>query len=222
MSIINQNTGENIEVTLSGNLVLKGILIEVGTDIMVIYNGKDFYYIPLVHTQYIRFHQDTENEVIKQPDEWPIGQQDNAISVRKTLTNSKGIFSEIYVNNHQPIHGYVTGVMNDYFLFFSPVHKLVCIPLQHFKWLMPYHDNERPYSLKNEEFPLVPISVSSARTFEEQMRRNLGKIAVFDLGKEPRKIGKLVSIHNQQVELSIARSETLFTNLQHVHCVSFL
>jgi hypothetical protein len=222
LSIFNKFIGEYIEITINASLVLKGKLIDVGSDIMVIYNGQDFYYIPLVHTQYIRFSKSAYEQEIQQPQELPIGQPEDTISVRKILTNSKGIFTEIYVTNHQPIHGYVTGVMNDYFLFFSPVHKLISIPLQHFKWLMPYHENERPYSLKNEEFPLIPISTTSARTFEEQCKRNIGKMAIFDLGKEPKKIGKIISIQNNQVELAIARNQTVFTNLTHVHSASFL
>jgi hypothetical protein len=222
LSIFSKFLEEYIEITINASLILKGKLIDVGSDIMVIYNGEDFYYIPLVHTQYIRFSKLAYTEEIQLPPELPIGQPEDNISVRKILTNSKGIFTEIYVTNHQPIHGYVTGVMNDYFLFFSPVHKLISIPLQHFKWLMPYRENERPYSLKNEEFPLIPISTTSARTFEEQCKRNIGKMAIFDLGKEPKKIGKIISIQNNQVELAIARNQTIFTNLTHVHSASFL
>ncbi len=206
---------------MSGNLVISGILIDTGSNIVVIYDGEDFLYIPLIHVHYINFNCENDTGEISKPDEDPIGNQEDSISLRNTLNNAKGVFTEIFVTSNQSIHGYVTNVMNDYFVFFSPVHKTLYVPLQHLKWLKPYKQSHRPYSLDNEELPLIPTSTPLSRTFEEQCKRNIGKAAVFDLGKDPNKIGKLIKIENGQIELVLARNQTIYTNLQHVKTLHF-
>ena len=52
-----------------------------------------------------------------------------------------------------PIHGYVTSVMNDYIVFYSPVYKTVYISLKHLKWLIPYKENQVPYALNKMNSP---------------------------------------------------------------------
>ncbi|WLD94714.1 DUF2642 domain-containing protein [Alkalihalobacillus sp. AL-G] len=220
MSAFVKFIGENVELTTSGNIKLSGILIDTGSNIIVLFDGKDFLYIPLVHVHFINFNCDSDSEILK-PDEVPIGNQRETISLRNILNNAKGVFTEIFVTSNQSIHGYVTNVMNDYFVFFSPVHKTLYVPLQHLKWLKPYSQSHRPYSLDNEELPLIPTNTPLSRTFEEQCKRNLGKAAVFDLGKDPNKIGKLIKIDNGQIELVLARNQTIYTNLQHVKTVHF-
>lgn len=213
--------GEQVELTASGNINLSGILVDTGANIIVLYDGKDFLYIPLVHVHYLDFNSD-DSESIAQPNQLPSWIQDNdSISLRKILYNAKGVFSEIFVTSNQSIHGYVTNVMNDYFTFFSPVHKTMFIPLQHLKWLIPYPHNHRPYSLSNENLPLTPSAIPASRTFEEQCKRHIGKVAVFDLGKHPNKVGKLVNVQNGYVEIVIARNKTIYTNLQHIKSVQF-
>jgi hypothetical protein len=211
--------GETVELTASGNIKISGILIDTGSNIVVLYDGKDFLYIPLVHVHFIDFNSD-HTDPIDQPDQMPTWiQDDQSISLRKVLNNARGVFTEIFVTSNQSIHGYVTNVMNDYFTFFSPVHKTMFIPLQHLKWLIPYPHSHRPYSLSNADLPLTPSNVPASRTFEEQCKRHIGKVAIFDMGKHPNKIGKLVNVENGYVEIIIARNKTIFTNLQHVQTV---
>ncbi|MCF6136631.1 DUF2642 domain-containing protein [Pseudalkalibacillus berkeleyi] len=224
MSILNNfdnYIGEHVKMTASGKVLLSGILVDTGSNIVVLYDGQDFLYIPLVHVHYLDFNSD-DGETINPPDHMPTWiQEDHSISLRKILTNAKGVFTEIFVTSNQSIHGYVTNVMNDYFTFFSPVHKTMFIPLQHLKWLIPYPYSHRPYSLSNKDLPLTPSNVPASRTFEEQCKRHLGKVAIFDMGKHPNKIGKLVKVENGYVEIIIARNKTIFTNLQHVQTVQF-
>lgn len=210
--------GENVRITTSGNFEINGILIDAGTDILVVYTGEHFMYIPLIHIHFISFNNDTEED-IQRPDDVPIGDKDDHISLRKVLTNAKGLFSEVFVTSHQSIHGYVTNVMNDYFVFFSPVYREIFIPLQHLKWLIPYNQNLRPYDLNKEAFPLNPSAIPLARTFAQQCKKYIGKIVIFDLGNQPNKIGKLIEINDTQVELIVARNMTMYTNLHHVKTV---
>ncbi|WP_085524167.1 DUF2642 domain-containing protein [Tuberibacillus sp. Marseille-P3662] len=214
--------GELVELSLSGHIHFSGMLIDTGPDIMVIYNGHDFIYIPIIHIQYVNFeYENKNNNDIAKPDDIPIGDRQASISFRKILNNAKGIFTEIYVTGQQSIHGYITNIMNDYFVFYSPVYKTMFIPLHHLKFLKPYNSHERPYALDNEELPLTPSTVSLSRTFEEQCKKYIGKITIFDMGHDPTKIGKLTKIENSQIELVIARQQAISINSNHVKSLHF-
>lgn len=226
--------GKPIQLTLSGEIIVTGILIDKGTDILVVHTPEDFLYIPLLHIQRISFTPSQPEEFqrlqtsvnsatnyLSSKEDLPISTDSNTISLRKTLQNAKGLFTEIFVTSNQTIHGYVTHIMNNYFVFYSPVYKTMYIPFQHLKWLIPYNPDQAPYDLTKKDLPLQPGSVGLARTFEEQLKKFIGKIIVFDLGTHQHKVGKLINIENNQVELTIARNETIFLNLQHIktlHC----
>lgn len=47
MNELNKSIGENIYVKLIGEKRFKGVLIDVGNDIVVLYNGQDYVYISL-------------------------------------------------------------------------------------------------------------------------------------------------------------------------------
>jgi hypothetical protein len=209
--------GEKIRLELSGNKLLYGILIDKGSDIIVIYDGKQYLYIPDFHVQSLSFHQ-VEQEDIPEPNESLVLEQSDAISLRKILYNAKGMFTEIFVTG-QSIHGYITSIMNNYFVFYSPVYKTMFIPLQHLKWLTPYNESKSPYGLSEQDLPLRPSNVSVARTFEEQLKKFAGKIVVFDMGMHENKIGKLVTIDNNLVELILATNESVYLNLHHIKTV---
>ncbi|MCM3718198.1 DUF2642 domain-containing protein [Fictibacillus phosphorivorans] len=215
MSIYNRYIGKTVNLTISGNKSITGIIIDIGTDIIVVFDGEQFIYIPKVHIHLINNSIDDEEE-IKKPKNTPIIFEEETISFRKILTNAKGLFSEVFITSNQSIHGYITNIMNDYFVFYSPVYKMMLIPMQHLKWLIPYKESERPYTLSNEELPLVPINMTLARTFTEQCKKYEGKLVIFDLGKDPNKIGKLVKMDNGQLQLTIERNRNVLLNIQHI------
>lgn len=214
MSIFNKLIGETVELSISGNKTVTGILIDIGSDIIVIYDGKQYLYVPKIHIHRIN-STDIETDIEK-PESLPIGSEEESYSLRKVLMNAKGLFAEVFITSNQSIHGYITTIMNDYFTFYSPVYNIMLIPMQHLKWLIPYHMGERPYTLSNEELPLVPFQMSLARTFSEECKKYKDKLVIFDLGNDPNKIGKLVSMDNSQIQLTIGRNETVFINIQHI------
>lgn len=214
MSIFNKLIGETVELSISGKKNITGILIDIGSDIIVIYDGKQYLYVSKMHIHRLN-STDYETEIEK-PEILPIGSEEESYSLRKVLMNAKGLFSEVFITSNQSIHGYITNIMNDYFIFYSPVYKIMLVPMQHLKWLIPYHVNERPYTLSDEELPLVPFQMSLARTFSEQCKKYEDKLVIFDLGIDPNKIGKLVKMDNSQIQLTIGRNETVFINIQHI------
>ena len=116
--------------------------------------NQHFLYIPIVHIQKLKETiLDKEDPSYQPPSERPI--ETDPISFRKALMIAKGLFVQVYVTGNKSIHGYLTSIMNDYFVFHSPVYKTMFIAMNHVKWLIPYPANATPYSL-NENLPLSP------------------------------------------------------------------
>jgi len=211
--------GKYVEMEISGRPIpIKGNLVDLGSDILVIHDGMQFLYIPLIHLQNIRLSRAKDAEIIVPP-EVPFENQSETISYRKMLMNAKGMFAELYIAGNQSIHGYLTSIMNDFFVFYSPVFHTVLISLQHLKYLIPYHPNLTPYSLNQERFPVKPSNMTLARTFDLQLKKLEGEFIVLDLGENPNKIGLLKSVENSTLELVTANGGTVFLHLDHVKTV---
>jgi hypothetical protein len=210
--------GKNICAEMPGNIQQRGLLVDTGSDLIVLYNGKDFIYIPFAHI-HILYLDNEDYESIDFPKEIPLEKESDPLSVRKMLTHSKGIFSEIVVTKDQVLHGYVTNIMNDYFVFYSPVYHTIYISIQHLKWLVPYQTIQVPYSLDPSTFASYPSTLSLARSLDEQIKKLVGKMVIFDLGEKTRKVGQLKSYNTNIIELITAREELTYVNLKHVKTV---
>ncbi len=149
----------------------------------------------------------------------PFQNEKETISYRKILNNAKGQFLEIFVTGNRSIHGYITSVLNDYIVFYSPVYKTLFISMQHLKWLIPYSSQLTPYTLSNAALPVVPSNIPLSRSFEEQLKKFEGQLLVFDLGDNPIKVGLLKSISNNIVELVTAGGQTIYWKLMHLKTV---
>ncbi len=218
MNNLHSLIGKQVELEVSGKVQLAGILVDVGLDIIVIYNGKEYLYIPHLHIHNIRLSANPDTELSDSTPELPFD-EDDMISYRKTLNNAKGRFVEIYVTGNKSIHGYVTAVLNDYFVFYSPLYKTMFISLNHLKWLTPYQTNITPYTLGNEVLPVKPTNIPLQRSLEEQLKKFEGKLIVFDLGDHPMKIGLLKQVKNNIIELVTASGESVFWKIIHVKTV---
>ncbi|MCR8634231.1 DUF2642 domain-containing protein [Paenibacillus radicis (ex Xue et al. 2023)] len=219
MRVIQQFVGQQVIVDISGNNICKGTLIDLGLDIMVIVHEQQFYYIPLVNVQNVKLNSESSTEPDNKSEDTPIDYQADSLSYRKILNAAKGHFVEIYVTGNKTIHGYLTSIMNDYFVFYSPVYKAMFISMNHLKWLIPYRSNHTPYSLDNQSLPLSPINITLSRTFEEQCKKLEGKLVVFDLGDNTKKIGLLQKADSDFIELINANGDKIVWNLQHLKTV---
>jgi hypothetical protein len=218
---LKDHVGNYIKLELSGNKPISGILIDIGSDLWVIYNGYDYLYIPTVHIQNWKFPKKEEiDEIITlSDDQSPIFNPNEEISLRKTLTAAKGIFTEIYVTSKQAVHGYIISIMNNYFVFYSPIYKTMFISLNHLKWLIPYTNNQRPYGLSNANLPVNPSNITFARSFEVQIEKLIGTLIVFNIGENETGMGKVMGIKNNFVELLTAKGDPVYLNLQHIKTV---
>ncbi|WP_337099651.1 DUF2642 domain-containing protein [Paenibacillus sp. YIM B09110] len=210
--------GHNVELIVSGNQeLIRGRAVDFGQDILVLYTGKQFMYIPLIHMKQMRVSEQGIDSIVV-PD-LPFDSYSDPISYRKILMNSKGMFSEIYITGSKSIHGYVTTVMNDFFVFYTPVYHTVIVSLQHLKYLIPYEPHATPYSLTAAQFPLKPSPITLARTFDQQLRKLIGEFVVLDLGDNPNKTGVLRDIDQNMIELVTASGDAIFLHFDHVKSI---
>ena len=213
---------KTVEVEISGGSYQTGVLIDAGLDIIVIYDGKAnrFFYIPTVHIQRLKETQYDDDNYAAPPEEKPL-EADAAqmISFRKILMNAKGKYVQIHVTGNVAIHGYLTSVMNDYFVFYSPVYKTLFISMHHVKWLIPYLDDSTPYALANQSLPLTPTTIPLARTFEEQLKKLENGMVILDGGDNVEKIGLLQKVRNGKLTLITAERETIYRNLEHIKMI---
>jgi hypothetical protein len=221
MNVLYQFINKQVEVEISGNYHnFTGKLIDLGLDLLVLLHEQRFYYIPLVHVQNLKVSlQSNDVDEIANLPEKPIEYQTSSLSYRKILNHAKGRFVEIYVAGNKSIHGYLTSIMNDYFLFYSPVYKAMFVSMNHLKWLIPYRPDLTPYSLSNQFLPVNPVNIALSRTFEEQCKKLVGNLVIFDLGDNPNKIGFLQKADNQIIELVNAKGDKVCWNLHHLKTV---
>ncbi|MEH7505718.1 DUF2642 domain-containing protein [Neobacillus drentensis] len=205
-----------IEVEISGGSFHRGILIDSGLDIVVIFDGRNntFLYIPFVHIQQLKEILIQEDPFYDPPSEKPITYE--SISYRKILMSAKGLFVEVYVTGNKSIHGYLTSIMNNYFVFHSPAYKTMYISMNHVKWLIPYPPNTTPYSLENQN---LPVSATLARSFEEQLKKLENQLIILDGGYYEEKIGLLHKVQNNRMILITAKGEKVFRNLEHIKTI---
>lgn len=214
--------GEQVSVVISGNTTFSGILIDIGQDVIVLYNGKKYLYIPIIHVHCIRDkNKDSivEEQIEKPSGSLPFQLENESISYRKILLNAKGQFVEFFITGNKSIHGYITNVLNDYIVFFSPVYKTMFISMQHLKWLTPYTSNLTPYTLSKTLLPVVPSTVPNSRTFQEQLKKYEDQLLVFDMGDHPDKIGLLSNLTDNIAELVTAEGQKIFWKLSHLKSV---
>lgn len=212
--------GKTIEVEISRDIFLKGTLLDSGLDIIVMYDDKNqhFLYIPIVHVQQLKETiLDKEDPSYQPPSERPI--ETDLISFRKALMIAKGLFVQVYVTGNKSIHGYLTSIMNDYFVFHSPVYKTMFIAMKHVKWLIPYPPNATPYSLNNEDLPLMPVSTPLARSFDEQLKKFENQLVIIDGGENTEQIGLLQKVRNNKVILITAEREMVYRNIEHIKTI---
>lgn len=224
MNVFNELMGKNIEIEISGGNFHEGILVDTGLDILVLYVGKrhKFLYIPVIHIQRVKEAKLDQNSVVYEPpSKKPLEPDSLTISFRGILTNARGRFVEVYVTGNKSIHGYLTSIMNNHFVFYSPVYKTVFISMDHVKWLIPYHEHCTPYSINDQTLPAAPATIPLARSFEDQCKKLENKLVVIDGGDSSEKIGLLQKVSNNQLTLITAERNIVYRNLEHVKTIHF-
>jgi len=210
--------GKRVELEVSGcKSLIHGEFIDMGSDVLVLYSNSRYIYTPIHHLQHLRLNEEWENSSAESS---PDSKMDMTnISYRKMLMNSRGVFSEIYLGGAHSLHGYVTSIMNDYFVYHSPMHQTVYIPVNHVKYLIPYPPNLTPYSLGQEHFPVQPSVIALSRTIDQQLKKFEGQLVVFDLGEDPLKKGLLKSVNEKTIHLVLAGGDDIYLHMDHIKSI---
>ena len=216
MNSLSSYTGKIIEVELSSKKNITGKLIEVGSDIIVLFNGKHFVYLPLQHIHCMRKSESKDTDFTSK-DSSPILKDDNQLSFRKIVTNASGIFVELVLSGNHVVYGYIKQIQDDYVVLDSPAYKIIIIPMAHINCLIPYF-NQTPYQINAEKQP-VTSEGSFAQTFHEQLKVYQGRMAIFDLGKNPQKVGLLTKVEDSLVELVTGNGQILHLNIAHLKSI---
>ncbi|KHD86840.1 hypothetical protein [Heyndrickxia ginsengihumi] len=210
---------KEVEIEITGKIICTGILVDTGTDILVLFDGNEYVYIPIVHLHKIKEFSAKDRQVDFPKFKETLGNNE-PISYRKILINGKGKFVKIKLSETITLHGYIVNVLNDYILFYSPIYQVILISMQHVKWLIPYPPLQTPYGLTNKTFPIKPLNNPLARSFEEQLKKYEGDLVVFNMEASSDKAGVLKNIQNNIVEIQNASGEKVFRKLSHLKCVS--
>ncbi|WP_156291660.1 DUF2642 domain-containing protein [Oceanobacillus salinisoli] len=213
----NHYLNKQIEVKTSDDKYHTGILVDEGTDVIVLFNGEDLIYISNRHLHQVKQYLGEKNMSLDKND-IPII---NHLSLRKTLNSLKGDYTAISVGNTETVHGYVTNVMTDYFVYYSPVYKTMFIPFRQLKWLIPYKSEETPYALEKEKLRIKPSHITLARTFDVQLEKLKGHIILLDFGLYADRIGQLKEVTDNFMELKAARGDSVYIHLSHIKSVHF-
>lgn len=211
MNSLRSYIGQIIEVEISSKKKIVGKLLELGSDLIVLFNGQKYVYVPIVHLLSVSKGESLDTEYTNKETVPFEGKQ---LSLKQILNNASGIFVELYLTGNHTVHGYIQKVQGDYIVFDSPAFKTLYIPIAHLKWLIPYL-NQTPYQIKTGQ-QLISSDESFAQTFEEQMKKMLGKIVLFDLGKDSEKIGILNRVEKILVELVTGNGKTIYLNMAHL------
>ncbi|SDN58903.1 hypothetical protein SAMN04487897_103261 [Paenibacillus sp. yr247] len=207
--------GKQIDFEILGDRRHIGYLIDMGPDIIVVFKESKFLYIPLSHVRHLMIPPIIVPNIAA-PD-LPTSSQHEVISYCSILRNAKGVLCEIYLADHQSMYGTISDILTDYFIFTTPLNKIMIIPLIHLKWISPNPSSATSASLKFEQIDLQQQpAFTFAETFEEQLKLHEGSIISIDEGLKTNKLGLLQKQKDRILELVTLDEKKHYYHLQHI------
>lgn len=219
-----QNLNKKIVIIeMLGGKFFNGSLVEVSSDIVVLYVKNQFVYIPMDHIHSLKIDYENENN-IEQPSYIPtfISQIENKdLNLPNILSLVKGIHVEIMVTRNLALHGVITSVMDDYFVFESPIYKTMFIATKHLKWIIPYFQDKLPYDLSENEFLKMSSKKGQVfkKTFTSQLAELNNQLVVLNLAKEYSQIGRIKNGNDRFIVLKNGNSELSYYNIGHIQII---
>ncbi|UVI27587.1 DUF2642 domain-containing protein [Paenibacillus spongiae] len=203
---------QKVIIDISGKVRLSGILVDAGSDIIVLLHQERYLYIPLNHVHQV-MPDLSKNEDNASAAYSPMKYENDQISLKDILRQAAGLFVELNVSGHVPLHGYMIAVQSDYLVLYSPIFKHIHISLQHLKWLIPYPANHVPYSQDSKVIAAKPLNALIPSTFGELCKNAEGKLAVFDLGHT---IGFIQQVNTGTITFVDANGNPMIWNVEHL------
>jgi len=212
---------EFVEIELSGKKFLKGILIDKSSEIVVLFDGSKFIYISVEHIQQLIFNGNNEDNLQAPLDSQSVFVRKNNVdlTLAHILSQARSMYIEIYVVGNQSLHGTISTILNDYFVFHSPIYKTMLIPVQHLKWLIPHTQEQLPYGLAEADFLKQSTNQSFLPDFKNQIAKMKNELVVINLGEKSNHIGKINSLQERMIELQTANINPTLLNVQHIKTI---
>lgn len=221
--LVQQSDKEFAKIEISGGKFLRGSIIDFSKEIVVLFDGNDYLYIPVTHVKNLTISNDDEDSVSKPTNPPYINSKSTETLTLKTiLSRAQGIYVELYVTGKVPIQGYISNIMDDYIIFESPLYKTMYISLNHLKWLIPYTSNQNPYGLTKEDFPIDQYSVQLPQTLDNLVKKIKDELVIINLGEKSHQIGKIIDFSNNYVEILTTRSVPYYINIYHIQTLSIV
>lgn len=221
--LIQQSDKEFAKIEVSGGKFLRGSIIDFSTEIIVLFNGRDYLYIPVTHVKNVTISNNDEDSVSKPTNPPCINSKSTeTLTLKSILSRAQGMYVELYVTGKVPLQGYISNIMDDYIIFESPIYKTIYISLNHIKWLIPYISNQKPYGLTKEDFPIDLYSVQLPQTLDNLVKKIKDELVIINLGEKNYQIGKLVEFSDKFVEILTTRSVPYYINIHHIQCLSIV
>ncbi|NEW08383.1 hypothetical protein GK047_20510 [Paenibacillus sp. SYP-B3998] len=213
MDFLKPYLDKQIAIDIPGDSRHTGILVDVGSDFLVIWEDSKYLYVPTPHVRHLALHSKLESGTSSlQP---PSNNYHASISYASTLAHAKGLFCDIYLAEHHTISGYITNIQTDYFIFFS-LNKTMLIPFSRLKWISPYDNHANPYSLDHVQLAPQRGEATWAPTFGAQLHAQEGNLISMNEGLNTHQIGLLLAFENNMLELVTANETKHYYHLQHV------
>ena len=214
--------GKSVELSIKNvERPLRGQLLQWGTDLLVLYQSSTsrFYYVPLVGVIQLRLTQELDEAALLNIEQ-PLVTAGEQATYRKALMGARGKYAELKISENQSLYGYLSGIMNDYFVFCSPTYPIILIPLVHLKYMSPIPADRVPYNLTLEQFPLRPVSIGMARTFSQQLLKWSGEFVKLEIDEGTISFGLLAQVDNQQITLQDAYGQPVIISIHSIRSVS--
>ncbi|MCH7322589.1 hypothetical protein LZ480_11870 [Solibacillus sp. MA9] len=210
-----------VKVEITGKNILRGILIDSSSELVVLFNGKEYFYIPYRHIHEIKIDYFNEDG-LKIPSIDTQHKLFNGINeemtFEKVLTNSIGTYLEVHVLNNQPLHGYISNILKDYIVFQSPIYKKLLVSMKHIKTIIPYNNNLKPYQLSDNEFFIEECNENFQDTFEAQIGNLRNKLTVLNVSEKNNFTGVITDVNGSIIEFRSAK-DNFYYNIQHIKTI---
>lgn len=213
---------EIVQMGITGKRVLRGKIIDNSSEIVVLFDGEEFLYIPVCHIHEIEIDYSNEDG-LQVPSSFTqdklFNSKNEEMTLLKVLAKTVGIYLEIHVLNNQPLHGYISTILQNYIVFQSPIYKTMFIPIQHLKIIVPYSQNQKPYSLSSDDFPINASNEKFPSTFEVQMKNFKNKLVILNAGEKNNYAGRILESKGTMITLQTAKGNTIHYNIQHIKTI---
>ncbi|MGM9987162.1 MAG: hypothetical protein ACI35O_08035 [Bacillaceae bacterium] len=182
MASFSHMLNEHVRIELKGKQILNGKLAFVGTDIVVLYSLKNYYYICMEHI-YLIDKQQLDSfviEVYNSNDRKTLADtildslnhaeftgdyselkagiellknEGNSFTIKEAITNAKNRWISLFLSPTIQIVGKVSEVKDDYFSFYSPtLKKEVFIATKHLHFFTVLKAEEKLFGLEEDTF----------------------------------------------------------------------